>query len=111
MLNRKDFYKSKAWNDVRKTVWLKQNLLCSRCKKPVYVDGISNFIPKEQRRIGIVHHKIYLNDINVNDINITLNTENLEGLCLACHNKEHFSNESTRDDYYFDEEGNINKRG
>lgn len=104
---RKDFYKSKAWKDVRKTVWLKQNLLCSRCKKPVFVEGISDYLPKEQRRTGIVHHKEYLNDSNVNDINIALNPDNLEGLCLACHNQEHFSSESTRNGYKFDENGNL----
>ena len=56
---RREFYNSKAWQDVRKTVWLRQNLLCNRCHKPVYVDGISEYIPKGQRRTGIVHHKIY----------------------------------------------------
>ena len=104
---RKDFYNSKAWQDVRKTIWLKQNLLCARCHKPVYVDGISDYLPKEKRVIGIVHHKEYLNDINVNDKNITLNPDNLEGLCKDCHEKEHNKGMSVRKDYYFDENGNL----
>ena len=54
---RKKFYQSKAWNDVRKNVWLRQNLLCNRCHKPVYVDGISEYLPKDRRTIGIVHNK------------------------------------------------------
>lgn len=108
---RKDFYHSKAWQDVRKTIWLKQNLLCNRCHRPVYVDGISEYIPKENRRTGIVHHKIYLDDNNINDINITLNIDNLEGLCKDCHEKEHNKGQSLREDYYFDEEGNIHSRG
>ena len=62
---RKDFYNSKAWKIVRKNIWIKQNLLCNRCKKPVYVDGLSEWIPKENRRTGIVHHKIYLDNSNI----------------------------------------------
>lgn len=104
---RRKFYLSKAWQDVRKTVWLKQNLLCNRCHKPVYVDGISDYIPKEQRRTGIVHHKIYLNDSNINDKGITLNIDNLEGLCKECHEKEHSKGQAIRNGYRFDDDGNL----
>lgn len=105
--NRHRFYKSKVWEDVRKTIWLKQNLLCNRCHKPVYVDGISDYIPKENRRIGIVHHKIYLDDNNITDINITLNQDNLEGICIDCHNIEHNKNNVIRPDYIFDANGDV----
>ena len=104
---RKEFYNSRVWKDVRKTVWLKQNLLCARCLKPVYVDGISDWIPKENRRTGIVHHKEYLNDTNIEDDDITLNEDNLEGLCIECHNKEHMTSDVTRKGYTFDENGNL----
>lgn len=107
--NRYKFYQSKAWKDVRKTIWLKQNLLCAICHKPVYVDGISEYIPKANRRTGIVHHKEYLDDINVYDINITLNPDNLIGVCKDCHEKIHNSNTSTRKDYIFDEDGNLKR--
>ena len=106
---RKDFYNSKAWKSVRKSVWLKQNLLCNRCYKPVYVDGISKWIPKEQRRTGIVHHKEYLNNNNITDDSITLSEDNLEGLCKDCHEKEHHQDISTRKEYKFDEDGNLIK--
>ena len=108
---RREFYNSKAWQDVRKTVWLRQNLLCNRCHKPVYVDGISEYIPKGQRRTGIVHHKIYLNETNINDKNITLNIDNLEGLCKDCHEQEHTKGQAIRNNYYFDEEGNLKIQG
>ena len=104
---RKDFYNSKAWKTVRKNVWLKQNCLCARCYKPVYVDGISEYIPKENRRIGIVHHKIHLDNTNVYDDEISLNEDNLEGLCIECHNQEHNPITSTREEYAFDEYGNL----
>lgn len=105
--NRRKFYSSKAWKDVRKAIWLRQNLLCNRCHKPVYVDGISEYIPKCNRRIGIVHHIEELNDINVYDKNITLNPDNLEGVCLDCHNIIHNSNNTIRPDYIFDANGNV----
>ena len=104
---RKKFYNSKAWKTVRKNVWIRQQLLCARCYKPVYVDGISSWLPKEQRRTGIVHHKIYLDNTNVSDPNVTLNQDNLEGICKECHEKEHHQNISTRNDYLFDENGNL----
>ena len=106
-MNRYEFYQSKAWKQVRKNIWLKQNCLCARCHRPVYVNGISNYIPKEDRLKGIVHHKIYLDNNNVYDDNITLNEDNLEGLCIDCHNQEHFTSLVTRSDVMFDEEGNL----
>ena len=51
---RRNFYNSKSWKTVRKNIWIKQNLLCNRCHKPVYVDGLSEWVPKNKRRIGIV---------------------------------------------------------
>ena len=104
---RRYFYNSKLWNNVRKNVWLKQNLLCSVCGKPVYVDGISDYLPKEKRRIGIVHHKIWLDDTNIMDDNITINENNLIGLCKECHENTHHANMSCRKGMMFDEDGNI----
>lgn len=107
---RRYFYNSKLWNDVRKNIWIKQNLLCAICGKPVYVDGISEYLPKEKRRIGIVHHKIWLDNNNINDDNITINEENLIGVCKACHEQIHHANKSCRKDMMFDDEGNIKPR-
>ena len=80
---RKKFYHSKAWEDVR------------------------DYIPKEKRLIGIVHHKEYLDEANIKDINITLNANNLEGLCKDCHEKEHARGQGIRKGYRFDENGNL----
>lgn len=38
----------------------------------------------------LVHHKNYVDISNIYNTDITLNFENLELLCLDCHNKEHF---------------------
>lgn len=106
-MSRKQFYQSKAWKQVRINVWLKQNCLCDICHKPVYVDGISEFIPKEKRLIGIVHHKEHLNETNYLDDSIALNEDNLVGVCIDCHNKIHFENPSTKPNLVFDKNGYI----
>lgn len=104
-----EFYYSVAWKRTRKEVWYKQHCICNRCGKPVYVDGISEWLPKEKRNKGIVHHKEYLNNNNVMDDNIALNIHNLEGICESCHNKEHKATEVLRKGYDFDEDGNLIK--
>lgn len=105
---RKQFYTSKVWKNTKNNIWLKQNCLCAICKLPVYVDGISDYIPKENRRTGIVHHIIELDDINVYDNNIALGEDNLIGVCKYCH--EHYchnKDNAKRKEYCFDEEGNL----
>ena len=106
-VRRINFYRSKAWKTVRKNVWLKQNCLCARCHRPVYVRGISEPIPKEYQVKGIVHHKIHLDNTNVYDDEISLNEDNLEGVCKSCHEMLHHPDISTRSNYTFDEYGNL----
>ncbi len=85
-------------------------MLCNRCHKPVWIKGLSSpKIPFKKRVKGIVHHIKYLDDSNVNDINIALARSNLEGICIDCHNKEHFKTDdnAVRSDVKFDEFGNL----
>lgn len=116
---RKDFYKSKVWKKSKNTIWLKQNCLCAICHLPVYVDGISDYLPKNKRRTGIVHHIKELTELNVYDNNIALGEDNLIGVCKYCH--EHYCHEDyyhhchnqdsvKRKEYYFDDDGNIKPR-
>lgn len=46
----------------------------------------------------IVHHKHYIDMSNIYNTDITLDFNNLELLCIACHNKEHFDYGSFTDD-------------
>lgn len=78
------FYKSKAWELCRKS-YLSEHSLCERCYAKGYITPAK-----------IVHHKIYLSEKNINDPSITLNFDNLEALCLECHNKEHFKSKTKR---------------
>lgn len=67
------FYNSRSWRRVSAAYMSSQAYICERCGKPA----------------TICHHKTYLNGTNVNDPTISLNFNNLEALCLDCHNAEH----------------------
>ena len=103
---RAEFYRSKAWKNVRRAYAISKNCICERCGRPVYVDGITDYISKEKRIKSIVHHKTYLTDDNIADDSIALDENNLELLCIDCHNTEHF-NQSTRKGLRFDDSGNL----
>lgn len=104
---RKEFYQSKAWKQTRLNVWYKQGCLCAICNKPVYVDGISEYIPKRYRRTGIVHHIKELDNSNVYDNDIALDEDNLVGVCKDCHEEIHHINKSCRKGLTFDDNGNL----
>ena len=73
------FYKSRAWQKCRSAYITKVGGLCERClARGYYVPGY------------IVHHKEYIDVGNMNDPNVLLSFDNLEYVCLKCHNQEHF---------------------
>lgn len=88
-------YNSKRWQKLRK-IKILNDPFCERClAKGIYTPAF------------IIHHKEYINENNYYDDNIFYNIDNLESLCLECHNIEHFS---TDDEYYFDSDGNVLKK-
>ena len=73
------FYKSREWLKCRAAYSSSVGGLCERCKaKGIIVPGY------------IVHHKDYITPENLSDPSIALSFDNLELLCLKCHNIEHF---------------------
>ena len=86
----KAFYNSKAWKNKRKSYMREKHFLCERCGQ-----------------VGeIVHHKIRLSALNINDSNVTLNSKNLELVCWTCHNKidhDHLDKDNVK---LFDDDGN-----
>ena len=70
----KAFYNSKAWQDVRQAYIESHFGICERC-------GAAN---SKQ-----VHHKVWLNETNINDPDVSLNPKNFELLCEVCHQNEH----------------------
>ena len=83
------FYKSKAWLIARN---IKTNTTQGKCER-------CGAIGEE------VHHKIRLTVDNVNDVNTSLNQDNLEMLCRDCHNDEH--ERFRKKEVMFDEDGNF----
>ena len=82
------FYNSAKWRKVSAAYMASKNYICERCGKPAQ----------------ICHHKKWLDDLNVNDPETALGFDNLEALCIDCHNAEHYHR---RDVALFDEAGNI----
>ena len=84
------FYNSKAWKRASQAYMKSKHYICERCGQPA----------------AVCHHRSYLNEANYTDPAISLNFDNLECLCMACHNDEHFSEKPERC-IIFDNTGNI----
>lgn len=77
LMTQKEFYRSPAWRRARAAyIAYRKSIdggMCEECHE----------------RLGlIVHHKVWLNDDNVNDPEISLNFKHMKYDCLICHNKE-----------------------
>lgn len=83
----REFYHSKEWRKCRNSFFDYKHGICERC------GGVGK----------IVHHKVYITPKNISDPYITLNFDYLELLCDSCHDVEH----KNKQEYYFDDEGNI----
>lgn len=77
----------------------------------MFVSGVSSeSIPKEYRRKYIVHHKEHLTADNIGNDKIAYDFNNLELLCIDCHNAEHkATNGAVKDGYKFDGDGMLIK--
>lgn len=87
------FYRTRKWEKCRNGYMSSQHYICERC------GGLAT----------ICHHKVWLNESNVNDPMVTYNWDLLEALCTDCHNKEHFGSRAVADGLQFDEKGNLIK--
>lgn len=80
--NKKQFYDSKEFYDFKTLLMQKRTnergeLLCEECGKLLL-----------KRCDTIPHHcKVPLTNENVNDVNISLNEDNIQLVCFHCHNK------------------------
>jgi len=89
------FYHTAAWKKCRESYAASVGGLCERCS----AKGII-------RAGSIVHHRNWITAQNINDPEILLSFENLELLCLDCHNEEHYGSAGDRR-YYVDRDGQV----
>lgn len=73
----KKFYKSDLWINTRDQVRDRDGMTCCKCKNFIYGKSI-------------VDHIIEMNPENYLVWEISLNPENLQLLCMECHNKKTF---------------------
>ena len=52
-----------------------------------------------------VHHKTYIDVSNIQDPEVLLNKDNLEYLCMDCHNSEHHAVNNRR--YFISDDGRV----
>lgn len=86
------FYTSKAWRSVRREVMRRDSYTCRDCSS----------------RAEECHHIIPLTPSNIDDYSISLNPDNLVGLCHTCHTR--ITKGYTGDvaaEYSFDDDGNV----
>ena len=79
------FYESKTWRDCQKAYMTKVNHLCERCL------ARGRYEPAR-----IVHHKVHLTAANLGDPELMYGFDNLEALCIDCHNTEHRRSEKAK---------------
>ena len=90
-----EFYKSRRWKMCRNAYLSGVNYVCERCGAPAY----------------IVHHLHHLDPENVGDPDVALNPNNLQAVCLKCHNEIHFKSDACVDGLGFDADGNLVETG
>ena len=87
-----DFYRGEDWKNCKDQVLLNRVkadgvVLCEHCGKPI----IKGFNPSANNNSEAIvfHHKIYLNNLNVNDASISINPNNIQIVHWRCHNEIH----------------------
>lgn len=85
-------YQSARWHRVKNAYLAKRHYICERCGSPA----------------SCVHHRDYLTAESMNNAEKAFGFDNLEALCHACHNKEHFGEKPyiPRSGMRFDADGN-----
>ena len=91
------FYEAKTWRRTQAAYMASQNYICERCGSPA----------------RIVHHRVHITPENIHDPAIAYGWDNLEAVCLECHNGEHFfinaGISGCVDGLAFDAAGNLTK--
>jgi hypothetical protein len=98
-----EFYNSPLWRKVSAIYKRQQHCICERCHNRKVADAIK----KGKKPKYIVHHKIHITEANIHDQDITLNKDNLQLLCIYCHNEVHGDTTACVRGMKFDANGHI----
>lgn len=87
-----EFYRSDDWSNCKAQVLqsrIKSDgvIYCEHCGLPI-LKGFNNRANNNAGAI-VFHHKIYLNNLNVNDASISINPANIQIVHWRCHNEIH----------------------
>lgn len=84
---KRQFYNSQSWRQMREAIKQRDNYECQECKRQGYVRIDTNEIKESGRKKIqlVVDHIKELEDYP----EFALDEENLETLCVKCHNKKH----------------------
>ncbi|QPC47119.1 HNH endonuclease [Mangrovibacillus cuniculi] len=85
---KRKFYDSKAWKNLREEIKQRDNYECQECKRNGYVSTDTNNYSESAKRKKIqlvVHHIKELEDYP----ELALERDNLETVCVKCHNIIH----------------------
>ena len=80
---KRTFYRSKEWELLRQEALIRDHYECQECKRQgrVFTD---NHEPDKHKRLDVDHIKeIYTHP------QLALELDNLETLCIKCHNRKH----------------------
>lgn len=94
-MTQKQFYHSPAWVKARQAY----------IDRRIAVDGGICEVCGEALGKIVHHYRIWLNDVNCNDPNISLNPDNFRYECQDCHNAEREPGKERR--YRYDKDGNL----
>lgn len=78
----RDFYNGRRWRKTARAYAESQNWICERCHNRCFVGS-------GKRPRYIVHHRTPLTVENIHNDAIAYGWDNLELLCIACHNAVH----------------------
>lgn len=93
----KDIYNSQRWRKLAHAYAESQHYVCERCQN-------HSFVGSGKLARFIVHHKQHLTLENVDDDSVVYGWNNLELLCIYCHNAVHASGLDR--ECLFDDDGN-----
>lgn len=95
---KRKFYKSTEWQALRIKVLERDNYECQECKRNGYV-YTDKHDPDKRKRLDVDH----IQEIEFHP-DLALEIDNLEVLCVKCHNKKHNRfNDNTKQKKWDDE--------